>query len=178
MTRMRTIVAGLAILVAAVLLPTAAVAGHGHTVKLKVEGECCAGGSSAITGDLQGTWEWAPDGFDTFLRTLKYDQKRGVLTFEVNEVFTGTIAGRTGQFVTRSKGIQRVLPGTPLYDFSTFPSDQPGTTGDPTRWLAGSGKAKIISATGQLAGIEGKLRFVSVEFLGRSTYRGKIELHS
>ena len=59
MTRMRTIVAGLAILAAVVLLPTAAVAGHGHTVKLKVEGECCAGGSSAITGDLQGTWEWA-----------------------------------------------------------------------------------------------------------------------
>jgi len=175
MTRMLRIAAVLSVLVAAVLVPTA-LAGHGNTIK--VRGECCAGGSDTISGDLQGTWKWTDDAFGIFLSTLKYDQKRGILEFEFTQVFDGTIAGRKVRFYTRDKSTQRVKPGTPLYDFSTFPSDQPGTTGDPAQWVGGSGTSKIVPGPDGLEGVSGKLRWHSIEFLGLASYKGKVTLPS
>jgi len=172
---MLMVAAGLAVLIAALLVP-AAVAGHGKTIK--VRGECCAGGSDTISGDLQGTLKWTDDGFGIFLSTLTYDQERGILKFEFTQVFDGTIGGRKVKFYTRDKSTQRVKPGTPLYDFSTFPSDQPGTTGDPARWLGGSGTSEITPGEDGLIGISGKLRWRSIEFLGRSSYKGKVKLPS
>ena len=175
MTRMLRIAAVLAALAAMAFVP-AAVAGHGKTIK--VRGECCDGGSTAITGDLRGTWAWTDDGFGLFLSSLEYDQKHGIMRFEVTEVFDGTIAGRTGKLYTRAKGIQRFKPGTPLYDFSTFPSDQDGTTGDPDQWLGGSGRSTIVSGTDELAGTTGTIRWHSVEVLALATYKGKVKLPS
>jgi hypothetical protein len=175
MTKMLRIAALLAALAVAVLVP-AAVAGHGKTVK--VRGECCAGGSNDITGDLQGTLKWTDDGFGILLSTLKYDQKRGILKFEFTQVFDGTIDGRKVKFYTRDKSTQRVIPGTPLYDFSTFPSDQPGTTGDRDRWLGGSGTSRIVPGPDGLKGVSGKLRWHSIAFLGRASYKGKVKLPS
>jgi hypothetical protein len=175
MTRMLMVAAGLAVLIAALLVP-AAVAEHGKTIK--VGGECCAGGSDTISGDLQGTWKWTDDAFGIFLSTLRYDQKRGILKFQFTQVFDGTIAGRKVKFYTRDKSTQRVKPGTPLYDFSTFPSDQPGTTGDPAQWLGGSGTSKIVPGQDGLEGVSGKLRWHSIEFLGRASYQGKVKLPS
>jgi len=176
MTRRTLGIAGAIAVVVALLVPVVAQARHDRTIT--VRGECCAGQSDKITGDLQGTWAWSDDGFGIFLESMKYDQERGILRFRFKEVFVGTIAGRTGTFTTRSKGIQRVKPGTPLYDFSTFPSVQQGTTGDPAQWLGGSGRAKIVDGTGELAGVSGTLRWHSLEFLGRARYEGKVKLPS
>ena len=93
MTRMLRIAAVLAALAAMAFVP-AAVAGHGKTIK--VRGECCDGGSTAITGDLRGTWAWTDDGFGLFLSSLEYDQKHGIMRFEVTEVFEGRSRGEPG----------------------------------------------------------------------------------
>lgn len=171
-----TVIAAAAIFLLVVVPATAGDGKHKH--KVKVRGECCVGGSPKITGGLDGTWAWDDGGFEAFLSSMKYNQATGVMTFVVPEVFHGTVGGRTGVLHAVGRGKQRVKPGTPLYDFSRWPEEQSGTTGDPELWLGGSGRSTIISGKAGLLGATGVIRFKSLEPLGRSSYKGTVTLPS
>jgi hypothetical protein len=134
-----------------------------------------------MRGDLKGTWKWTgPNGgFDAFLRTMKYDPATGVMTFKVPELFRGSLAGvGTGTLTIDGSYVQVSKPGTPLYDFTTYPSPQPGTTGDPTQWLGGWCVHKITGGTGAFEGASGVILFRDVRFLTDANYWGIVRLPS
>jgi hypothetical protein len=74
--------------------------------------------------------------------------------------------------------VQVSKPGTPLYDFTTYPSPQPGTTGDPTQWLGGWCVHKITGGTGAFDGASGVILFRDVRFLTDANYWGIVRLPS
>jgi hypothetical protein len=129
-----------------------------------------------MTGDLVGTWTWTEAGWDSFFATLRYDQAAGLMTFRVPEIFVGTVAGRSGTLSFDGFFVQRFKPGTPLYDFSGWPNDQPGTTGDPAQWLSGWCLHRITDATGGLEGASGLLYFRDITVLYDANYWGVIRL--
>jgi hypothetical protein len=129
-----------------------------------------------MTGGLQGTWTWTAEGDNAFFSSLRYDQATGVMTYRVPEVFVGTIAGRTGTLLIDGFVVQRFEPGTPLYDFSSFPSEQPGTTGDAAQWLSGWCVHRIMQGTGGLAGASGIIYFRDITYLYDANYWGIVRL--
>jgi hypothetical protein len=134
-----------------------------------------------MRGSLKGTWKWTgPNGgFDAFLGTMKYNQATGVMRFKVPEVFTGSLAGvGKGTLTVDGAFVQVAKPGTPLYDFTTYPSPQPGTTGDPKQWLGGWCVHKITGGTGAFEGASGVIQFRDIRFLTDANYWGIIRLEN
>jgi hypothetical protein len=132
-----------------------------------------------MRGSLKGTWKWTgPNGgFDAFLGTMKYNQATGVMRFKVPEIFQGTIAGvGKGTLTIEGAVVQVFKPGTPRYDFTTYPSPQPGTTGDPKQWLAGWCVHPITGGTGAFEGASGVIQFRDIRFLTDANYWGIIRL--
>jgi hypothetical protein len=133
----------------------------------------------AMEGSLVGTWTWTgPNGgFDAFFASLKYSEATGIMTYRVPEVFEGTIKGKgPGRLYIDGFFVQRFKPGTKLYDFSTFPSEQPGTTGDPARWLGGSCVHRITGGDSGFQGASGVVYFKDITFLYDASYWGIIWL--
>jgi hypothetical protein len=131
-----------------------------------------------IRGSLEGTWKWSGpnDGFDAFLRNLRYTPATGVMRFRVPELFKGSIAGvGRGTLTIVGANVQMFKPGTPLYDFSN-PSSQPGTTGDPRQWLAGWCVHTITGGTGAFKGASGVINFRDIRYLTDANYWGIVRL--
>jgi hypothetical protein len=134
-----------------------------------------------MRGSLKGALAWTgPNrGFDAFLASMKYNQANGVMTFRVPASFKGSIAGvGKGTLTVVGASVQVVKPGTPLYDFSTFPSNQPGTTGDPKLWLAGWTVNTITSGTGAFKGASGTIYLRDIRALTDASYWGVVRLKS
>ena len=164
----------IAILAASVLVAAAPASAAEH----RIHGACCADGSS-MTGSLHGTWGWTSpeEGWASFFATLEYDPATGIMTFRVPEQFVGQLQGtesaRSGRKACPSSASSRERE---LYDFTRWPDDQPGTTGDPKQWLGGSGVSRIIGGTGGFAGASGYVAFTNRVLLGATTYTGVIDL--
>ena len=173
--RIGVLAGAMAILALSVLVAVA----PASAAQYQLHGACCADGSS-MTGSLHGTWGWSSpeEGWASFFSTLRYDPATGIMTFEIPEMFVGTFKGREGTFRSAGVSFQRFKPGTELYDFSRWPEDQPGTTGDPKQWLGGWGVSRIVagSGTGGLAGVTGYLVFTNRVVLGTTTYTGVLDL--
>jgi hypothetical protein len=121
-----------------------------------------------VSGGLKGSVKWTGpnDGFDAFLKGLKYNAATGVMNYRVTERFTGALTGvGKGTLTMDVTTVAAFKPGTPLYDFSTYPSAQPGTTGDPKQWLGGWGVHKIIGGTGAFKGASGSLNHRDIRVL-------------
>jgi hypothetical protein len=132
-----------------------------------------------MRGSLKGTWKWTGpnEGFDAFVGSMKYDPATGVMRFKVPEVFQGSLAGvGSGTLTIEGSFVQVAKPGTPLYDFTTYPSPQPGTTGDPKRWLGGWCVHKITGGTGAFEGASGVIQFRDLHFLTDANYWGIVRL--
>ena len=171
--RIGVLAAGIAILAASVLVAAA----PASAAQYDIHGACCADGSS-MTGSLHGTWGWTSpeEGWASFFATLQYDPATGIMTFRVPEQFVGSFKGQVGTLRAEGVSVQRFKPGTQLYDFTRWPEDQPGTTGDPKQWLGGSGVSRITGGTGGLAGASGTIAFTNRVLLGATTYTGVIDL--
>ena len=171
--RIGVLAAGIAILAAFVLVAAA----PASAAQYRIHGACCANGSS-MTGSLHGTWDWTSpeEGWASFFATLDYDPATGIMTFQVPEKFVGSFKGRVGTLTAEGASVQYFKPGTRLYDFTRWPEDQPGTTGDPKQWLGGSGVSRITGGTGGLAGASGYIAFTNRVLLGATTYTGVIDL--
>lgn len=161
-----------AMVVAALALVVAAPA---SAATYPVSGDCCADGFT-MTGSLEGFWGWTSgeEGWAMFFATLQYDETSGVMTFQVPETFVGTFGGMPATLYGVGSSFQKFEPGTKLYDFSRWPDDQPGTTGDPSRWLGGHGTHRIDGGTGAFEGASGHIRFRNLEPLGATVYSGVI----
>jgi hypothetical protein len=177
MRRRIGVLAGAIAILAASVLAAAAPAG---AAEYQLHGACCSNGSSTMTGSLHGTWGWTSpeEGWASFFATLQYDPATGIMTFRIPEMFVGRFKGREGSFRSEGVSFQRFKPGTELYDFTRWPEDQPGTTGDPKQWLGGWGVSRIVegSGTGGLQGVSGYLAFTNRVLLGTTTYTGVIDL--
>jgi hypothetical protein len=134
-----------------------------------------------VRGVLKGTMKWVGpnDGFDAFLAGLEYNQATGVMRYRVPEVFRGRIAGvGKGTLTMDATSVQMFKPGTRLYDFSTYPSPQPGTTGDPRQWLGGWGEHRITGGTGTLAGASGVVHHRDIRVLTDANLWGIVRIRS
>lgn len=132
-----------------------------------------------VSGSLKGTLKWTGpnEGFDAFLKSLKYNPATGVMSFRVAESFTGTLAGvGKGTLTMDSTTVAAFKPGTPLYDFSTYPSSQPGTTGDPKQWLGGWGVHRITAGTGAFKGASGSINHRDIRVLTDANLWGIVRL--
>jgi hypothetical protein len=132
-------------------------------------------------GTLEGAWVWTGrnGGLDAFLKTLEYDAANGVMRFRVPESIRGSIAGGgKGTLVMSASTVQMFKPGTPLYDFSTYPSAQPGTTGDPKQWLGGWGVHRITGGTGVFRRASGVINHRDIRVLTDANYWGMVRLNA
>jgi hypothetical protein len=132
-------------------------------------------------GSLVGTLKWTGpnDGFDAFLKSLDYDPATGVMRYRVPEVFSGRLAGvGRGTLRMEASSVQVFERGTRLYDFTTYPSPQPGTTGDPKQWLGGWGEHRITGGTGAFAGASGSINHRDIRVLTDANLWGIVRLRA
>jgi hypothetical protein len=132
-----------------------------------------------VRGGLKGSLKWTGpnDGFDAFLKNLKYDPASGVMSYRVTERFAGNLAGvGKGTLTMDATTVAAFKPGTPLYDFSTYPSSQPGTTGDPKQWLGGWGEHRITRGTGVFKRASGTLEHRDIRVLTDANLWGLVRL--
>jgi hypothetical protein len=134
-----------------------------------------------VSGNLKGSLKWMGpnDGFDAFLKSLKYNPATGVMSYRVTERFAGRLAGvGKGTLTMDATTVAAFKPGTALYDFSTYPSSQPGTTGDPKQWLGGWGEHRIINGTGAFRGASGSLNHRDIRVLVDANLWGLVRIRS
>ncbi|MGZ8741273.1 MAG: hypothetical protein ACXWZ8_11825 [Gaiellaceae bacterium] len=136
-----------------------------------VKGHFPAG--ETIEGSLSGTW--IVTGFDD--ASFRYDQKTGVMKFQVTELFTGSINGVGGapgdKLYFKGYVVQRFQPGTPL---GTGVGDPTGTTDDASTWVGGSCLHPVTGGEGAFAGASGIIYFRDEAYFGASNYLGIIRL--